>query len=237
MVLTKGKSNLRVLSVVLACLVVGGALFGSGYWLGQRTLQPQLKTMAAQPVNPSRPPGNPWAGANAAHPMPFMPGANIPANATPEMKEFMQNRQMLLEKMTQLRQQNPSTNGAPDPKLFAQFQQENADLLKRQKELSQIVSEQQARNPIPTPPPLQLPPNASAQQKTYLIARDQLARDQIAFINQHRTDDPAARQVAMQQWRQQNVTRFQQLQQMAQAMAQTTPPNPPIPITPTSANK
>jgi len=89
MILTKGKSNLRVLSVVLACLVVGGALFGSGYWLGQRSLQSQLKTLANQAVNPTRPPMNPWAGVNAAHPM---PGANIPANATPEMKEFMQTR-------------------------------------------------------------------------------------------------------------------------------------------------
>jgi len=222
-ILAKTKPKLKLLSVALACLVVGGALFGCGYWLGQRSLQAQLKTLAAQAVNPSRPPGNPWHGANAARPQyPFMPQANIPANATPEMKEFVQNRATLMEKMTRLRQQNPGTNGAPDPKLFVRFQQDNADLLKRQKELSQIISQQQARNPIPTPPPLQLPPNASPQLKEYLTARDQLTRDQIAFMNQHRTDDPATRQTAMQQWRQQNTARIQQLQQEAQALSKTT---------------
>jgi len=129
--------------------------------------------------------------------MPFKPGANVPANASPEMKEFMQNRATLMQKMAELRQRNPSTNGAPDPKIFAQFQQENADLLKRQKELSQIIGQQQAKNPIPAPPPLQIPPNASPQLQAYLTARDQLMRDQIAFMNQHRTDDPATRQAAI----------------------------------------
>ena len=234
MILIKEKRSFRTLIAALACLVLGGALFGSGYWLGQRSLQSQLKMLTAEVANRSllRPPGDARAGANAMRPP--MPQANIPANATPEMKEFMANRQTLMEKMSELRRQNPGANGAPDPKLFAQFQQENATLLQRQKELSQIISEQQAKNPMPEPPPLQIPPNASPQLKNYLTDRDQLMRDQIAFMNQHRTDEPAARQAAMQQWRQQNATRFQQLQQEAQAMAQTPSPTPTTPIIPTS---
>jgi hypothetical protein len=235
MILTKGQLNLKLWIAALACLVLGGALFGSGYWLGQRSLQSQLKTLTAEVANAHRLPGNIWPGANAMHPpMPFTPGANIPANASPELKEFLQNRQTLMQKMAELRQQNPSANGAPDPKLFAEFQEQNAALLQRQKELSQIIGQQLAKNPIPTPPPLQIPPNASPQLQAYLTARDQLMRDQIAFMNQHRTDDPATRQAAMQQWRQQNATRFQQLQQQAQAMAQTPSPTPTTPITPTS---
>jgi len=226
------QSDIKILIGALLCLVLGGALFGSGYWLGQRTLLPQLTKLEDEVASSSRPPGNPWSGANATHPQSsFMPqtGPNLPANASPEMKEFMANRATLMQKMAQLRQQNPSTNGVPDPKIFAQFQQENATLLQRQKELSQVISEQQAKNPIPTPPPLQIPSNATPQAAAYLTARDQLMRDQIAFMNQHRTDDPAARQAAMQQWRQQNAPRFQQLQQDAQALAQNTskPTNPP----------
>jgi hypothetical protein len=235
MILIKSHPNLRLLIVVLACLVLGGTLFGSGYWLGQRSLQQKLKTLTDEVANARHLPGNPWARANAMYPP--MPQANLPANASPEMKEFMQNRTTLMQKMAELRQQNPNANGAPDPKLFAEFQQQNADLLKRQRELSQIISEQQAKNPMPTPPPLQIPPNASPQLKTFLTDRDQLMRDQIAFMNQHRTDAPAARQAAMQQWRQQNAPRFQQLQQEAQAMAKTPSPIPTIPITPTSTNK
>ena len=245
MILMNGRFTVRILIVVLACLVCGGALFGLGYWQGQRSLQPQLKTLTAEIANRSlsRPPGNPWAGANPMRPQsPFMQQANLPANASPEMKEFMENRQTLMQKMAELRQQNPNTNAAPDPKIVAQFQQQNADLLKRQKELSQIISEQQAKNPLPEPPPLQIPPNATPQMKDYLTARDQLMRDQVAFMNQHRTDEPSARQAAMQQWRRQNAARFQQLQQQSQALAQTTlststTTTPTTPVTPTSTTK
>ena len=99
---------------------------------------------------------------------PMMPQNNLPANASPEMKEFMANRMTLMQKMAELRSQNPSSNpnGPPDPKMIAQFQQQNADLLKRQRELAQIIGQQQAKYPIPTPPPLQIPPNASPQLQT-----------------------------------------------------------------------
>src|ERR1039458_9498878 len=155
MIHIKRQPRLKVLIGALACLVSGGALFGAGYWLGERSLQSQLKTLKAEVANPSlsRPPGNQWGGAN------------IPANASPEMKEFMQNRATLLQKMAELRQRNPGANGAPDPKLFAQFQQENAALVQRQRELSQIIAQQQAKNLISAPPPLQIPPNASPQLK------------------------------------------------------------------------
>ena len=213
---------------VLVCLVLGGGLFGLGYWLGQRSVHSPSQPVMAQ-NRPMLPPlGSAPAGANGAQFMP--PGQpQIPPNATPEMKEFMENRAKLVASMTQLRQQNPnSTTGAPDPKIMAQFQEQNKGLLARQRELSQKISEEQMKNPLPEPPPLQIPPNATPQLKTYLTDRDQLMRDQVAFMNQHRTDEPAKRQAEMQQWHQQNATRFQQLQQEAQAMAQnnSTAPNP-----------
>ena len=162
----------------------------------------------------------------------IMPGAkaNLPANATPEMKEFLENRTTLMQKMDELRQANPTDAQG----VMQQFREQNKALLDRQQQLAQIISQQQAKNPLPEPPPLQIPPNASPQMKTYLTARDQLMRDQIAFMNQHRTDDPAARQAAMQQWRQQNAARFQRLQQQSQTLAQTTPTTTTATTTPTT---
>ena len=76
---------------------------------------------------------------------------------------------------------------------------------------------------------------------TVYVTHDQLEAmamaDQIAVMNQHRTDDPSARQAALQQWRQQNAPRFQQLQQEAQALAHTPSPTSTPPIIPTSTNK
>lgn len=220
--------------VVLTCLVLGAGLFGLGYWQGERAARQQMKAIAAHSPYPS---GNRWPGAEGANPNAprFMqpPGANLPANATPEMKEFMENRTTLMEKMAELRQQNPSANGAPDPKILAQFREQNKALFDRQQQLAQVIGRQQAKNPLPEPPPLQIPPDATPEMKTYLTARDQLMRDQVAFMNQHRTDEPPARQAAMQQWRQQNAARFQQLQQEAQAMAQNnTSPTQPTSNTP-----
>jgi len=218
---------------VLLCLVLGGALFGSGFWLGQRSGRSQMKGLATQGVHSPYSPGNRLAGANGAYSM-LPPGSNLPANATPEMKEFMENRAALMQKMAALRQANP--NGGPE--VMQQFREQNKDLLAKQQQLAQAIGQEQAKNPLPEPPPLQIPPNASPQMQTYLKARDQLMRDQVAFMNQHRTDEPAARQAAMQQWRQQNAARFQQIQQQAQGLASTQSSHPTITTTPaTTPNK
>jgi hypothetical protein len=252
MILTKRRTTVRIFLVALVCLVVGGALFGLGYWQGQRSMQQKLDALAAQKTPSAReinlarfspgqpmPPSSSTARPGTSQPMrPMMPPA-LPPNATPEMKEFYQNRATLMEKMAELRQKNgDNTNGAPDPKTIDQFKQENTALLQRQSELRQTIA-QQPGNPIPEPPLAQIPANVSPEMRAYLTARDQLTRDQIAFINLHRSDDPATRQAAMQQWQQQNAARIQQLQQQAQTLAQNTPSQPAqtAPTTPISTTK
>jgi len=190
----------------IIALVLGAVLFGSGYWLGQRSFLESKPAQAAA----SRPPWNPGI---PAHPLPT---ANIPANATPELKEFLENRAKLNAKMDELRGQG--TTGVINPQAYAQFQKDNADLLKRQADLGKIIAQQQAGHPQMPPPPLQVPANASPQLKAFLTARDQLTRDQIAFENQHRTDDPDARKAAMQQWRKDNAARLAELQQLSRAL-------------------
>jgi hypothetical protein len=179
--------------------------------MGQRSLQPQLRTLAAEAARATRPP--------------------LSANATPEIKEFIQNRETLTQRMAQLRQQNPSTNAALDPKVIAQFQHDNAALLQRQKEIEQIIGQQQAKNPLPASSQLQIPPNALPQMQDYLAAHDQLMRDMADFMKQHQGDAPAARRAAIQQWQQQNASRFQQLQQESHALAQASLLTPTSPAT------
>jgi len=155
---------------------------------------------------------------------PSAPSINIPA-ATPEMTEFLQNRSTLMARMVQLQAQ-----GAPTAEALEQFQQQNADLLQRQAQLGKLIAQQQDSSPVPVPPQLQMPPNASLQVKAFLAARDQLMRDEMAFKNLHLSDDPTTREAAMQQWRQQNAARLQQIQQMAKTLAQQQVASPlPVP--------
>jgi hypothetical protein len=198
---------------ILLALILAIASFGLGYWRGQ------LSSNVAKAIVSPLAQGNNFGSSGAFHPTGPVSAIHIPPNASPELKEFLENRAKLSESFARMRSQG-GTNGAPNPQAFAEFQEQNKALLDRQRELAQAISAQQAKNPMPAPPPLQMPPNASPQLQTFLTTRDQLMRDQIAFMNQHRTDDPAARQAAMQQWRQQNASRFTQLQQESQALAQ-----------------
>ena len=185
-----------ILLATLVCLTLAAGLIGWGYWQG--IIHPK-KTAETE---------NKMARFNS-------PPPTIPADSTPEMREFLNNQFTLTQKMEQLRGQGP--NGTVSPQAFAQFRKDNADLIKRQSDLSQILAQQQNKN-VPSGPPPQIPTKASPQLQAYLAARDQLMRDQVAFMNQHRTDDLATQQAAMRQWRQQNEPRFQQLQQLAQAL-------------------
>ena len=93
------------------------------------------------------------------------------------MKEFLANRAQLMAEMAKWRAQH--ANGVLDAASFADFRSQHADLLLRQQQLMQILSQQQGKNPLATPQPLRMFPNASPQLQSYLTARDQLVRDQI----------------------------------------------------------
>ena len=144
----------------------------------------------------------------------------IPPHASPEMKEFLKNGATLANNMADLRAQ--LANAPVDKQTVMEtFQKQNRALLDRQTQLAKVIAQQHQAQPLPEPPPLRLPPNASPQLQAYLTARDQLMREQMAMMNQYRTADPQARQTAMQQWRQQNANRFAQLQQLAQSLSPT----------------
>jgi len=194
----------------LGCFVLAGISFLMGYWRGEEVSRND-KTTAVVKVT----------SAFQAHPISPVPSANIPADATPEMREFLQNRVTLANNMAQLHNQNlkAGNNGALGSSEMAHFQQQNADLLKRQSELAQIIAQQQAQKPLTEPPPLKIPPNATPQLQAFLTTRDKLMRGQITMMNQNRTADPKTRQEAMQQWQKDNAGLIEQMKQEAQALA------------------
>jgi hypothetical protein len=149
-----GHSKSRIWILALACLILGGGLFGLGYWQGHRVSASQ-EISSQHESNSSR-----FSDALAT------PHPPIPVNASPEMKEFLKNQATLSDRMDLLRSEGP--NGTLSPQMFAQFRMENAGLLTRQSQLAQIIGQQQARNTLAAPPALQIPPKASPQLKTYL---------------------------------------------------------------------
>jgi hypothetical protein len=87
--------------------------------------------------------------------------------------------------------------------------------LKLQAQRAQTLANESARQPLPVPPPLSIPPGSSPQMAAFLTFRDQLIREQITFSNQYVTATPDVRHAAVVQWMQQNASRFQQVQALA----------------------
>jgi len=203
----------------LLCLLFGAGLFVLGYWQGERSLRQEMKALV-----------NSRSGEldrEAAGRPPWMRSFNnpTPANASPEMKEFMANRATLAKNFSELRSQMMATKPPGSmQEVMQQFREKNKALLDRQAQLAHSLAPQRGPGSLSAPPPLQIPPQASPQMRAYLTARDQLMRDQMAAMRQNATADPQARAAAMQQWRQQNAARFDQLRQLAQALSTPTLP-------------
>ena len=152
--------------------------------------------------------------------------ASIPPNASPEMTEFLENQAALKNNFARLHNQMLAANIAGTSSSTTQdlsklFAEQNETLLQRQAQLSQIAAKQRASAPLPMPAPLQIPPNATPQMRSYLIARDQLTRDRIQTITQFRTADPKIREIAVQKWEKQNADRLGKLRHLAQALTNT----------------
>jgi hypothetical protein len=182
-------------------------LFSFGYWLGER----QEKLALAAGISRSR--------NEDGVPQPVL------LAPTPEMKEFLQNRTILAQKLAQIRNQGQSngSNTAPGAAIIQtemeKYELQNTNLLKRQIQLSQIIAQQQAQLPLPEPSPLAIPTNATPLQVSYLILRDKLVRSRMEMMNQIRSADPETRATAIQHWQQQNAGLIQQVQEKDQALS------------------
>ena len=171
------------------------------------------------------------AADSALEPQPLPGPPNIPANASSTAKDFLTTRAALANARAQIHNQllNALPMEVSDVQISQMqqsegqlFQQQQGANLQLQAQRAQTLANESARQPMPVPPPLSIPPGSSPQMVAFLTARDQLMRDQITFSNQYVAATPAVREAAMEQWTQQNASRVQQVQALAQTLSTPT---------------
>ncbi len=210
----------RKIGALALVISLGGAFFGMGYWQGieaarETPFASRVKNSTlAIPVALSR---STTAGMVSAG-----TGA-IPSDASPELKEFLQNRALFSKQMDQRREARAHERTASQDNSV--LEPVDAALWKRQRELAQALSHQQGQSPLMTST-ARIPSDASPELKVYLTSRNDLMREEKAFMDLHESNDPAIQLAAMEQWRQQNVARYQQLQQLAQNLSSSHPSSP-----------
>jgi len=164
---------------------------------------------------------------------------NIPADASPTLKDFLTTQAALANARAQIHNQLVQQATASGQSLtLAQigkmeqranqlFQQQNAALLTLQTQRSQALANTAAQTVRPLPKPLVIPPNATPQMAAFLTTRYQIRRELVQMRNQYVTATPAVREAALRQWLKQNASLFAQLQQQEQSLSQanTTTPN------------
>ena len=166
------------------------------------------------------------AAYSAVQPLAYVYEVNVPAGASQTMDDFLMARADLFNRYVELHNQAVASAQAAgttssESDVQAAFQSQNAAELQAQAQRAQAIAAEPATQPLPVPPPLVVPPGTSPVMAAFLVLRDQLARQHIALWNQFVGQSVAIRDAAIQQWQQQNQASFQQMQQLAQQMAQT----------------
>jgi hypothetical protein len=169
--------------------------------------------------------------ASESQPARIIQSVNIPTNASSNLQDFLTTQASLsnahAQIYNQLLQTLPSNPTEPQLDSIRQqasqiFRQQYAANLQSQAQQAQALAAESPAGPARIPGPVPIPPNASPQLQAYLTAENALASSRAQFLNQLATADPATRQAAIQQWRQQNAASLQQLRQLAQSLSNPT---------------
>jgi hypothetical protein len=166
--------------------------------------------------------------ASESQPERIIQSVSIPANASSTLSGFLTTGATLANAHAQIYNQllqalpsNPTEAQLDSIRRQAMqtFRQQYAADLQSQAQAAQALGAESSAGPARIPGPVAIPPNASPQLQAYLIAENALASSRAQLWNQYASADPATRQAAMQQWRQENTTAFQQLNQKAQSLS------------------
>jgi hypothetical protein len=217
------------------------------YLQEQRALAREWRTLAAQGATQQQLAG--WRQQNATQfqaqqqlaqtlclesalqPALVIQQVNIPANTSGALADLLTTQAALASARAQIHNQLlqalPSAVTAQQVEAMRQqqaqiFQQQYAADLQLQTQRAQALAAESASQPLRVPGPPVFPPNATPQLQAFLIARNTLAIERAQLWNQYLTADPATRQAAIQQWRQQNAAQFQQLSQLARNISNST---------------
>jgi hypothetical protein len=209
----------------------------------QRTLATALQQLVAQSATPKQ--IQAWHQQNAValaaqqeraqylalvsalEPQSLPATPNIPAGTSQDLKDFLTTQATLAQ--ARVRIHNQLLDSMPEMVTSTQltqmqqneeqlFRQQHAADLQLQQQRAQNLANEAAAQPIPIPPALVIPPGTSPQLAALLTAKDHLMRDELTLMNQYTTTTPAVRNAALQAWREQNASRFQQVQAMVQSL-------------------
>ncbi len=167
--------------------------------------------------------------ASSTQSLPTNVQVNIPANASPAMKDFLTNQALLANARVQIHNQlvqSLPANATADQVEQAQqqeeavFQQQYGQAMALQTKRAQAVAAESAQSfgALPAPPPI--PTGTSPQLAALLTLKYQIASSQAQILKSYATADPAVRQAALQQWSKQNAVLLQQLQQQAENLSE-----------------
>jgi anion-transporting ArsA/GET3 family ATPase len=155
-------------------------------------------------------------------PMTLITSIEVPEGATPAMADFLTTRADLYNRYAQIYnaqlQPGPLTL-ALQTQIETTFEDQNQAEQATEIQQAQTIAAESASQPVPVPPPLVIPANATREIAAFLTTRDHLIRSQIQVQNQYLSATPAQQQAAMDQWQEQNASLLQQYQQEAQTLA------------------
>lgn len=157
---------------------------------------------------------------------------NIPANASPALKQFLTTQATLAKARAKIHNQLVQQAAASGSSLtFAQvsqmqrqerelFQQQNASLVALQMQRAQALANASPPTARTAPIPLVIPPNATPQMAAYLTTRNQMRLARFQLMKQYANADPAVKEAALQAWYKQNASQIAQLRQQAENLSQ-----------------
>jgi hypothetical protein len=250
----KRQMIVRSVMAIMSCLVVGGLVWGQVASSGsqslldtvlqeQRALSQESTALFNQGTVTSANIGA-WQAQHAAEiqvlqqnaqalgatselqPLPYITEANVPANASDQLADFLVGQANLANDFAHIHNQqvqslatSTGANAIPNAAQMGQitqainneatvFQQQDANQIQVQRQRAQAMANTGNQSALPTPPPLVIPNSASADLRAVMILHDQIERQQIQILNANLASDPSVRTAAVAQWQQQNAAVF-----------------------------
>ena len=171
------------------------------------------------------------ANASASQTIPSVGQPNIPANASPTLKDFLTLQAALDNACAQIHNQILRQSAASGQTLtqaqvaqmelqeMQTFRRQHRNDLLLQAQRTQTVANASLSVPLSLPATPRIPPNASPQVAAFLTAKYQLMQSRIQLMNQNATAAPSVQEAALQQWSQQHASAIAQLQQLEQDLS------------------
>jgi len=130
--------------------------------------------------------------------------------------------------------QGPSKSGGPltatqltlaNKSAIQTFVQENAAAITQQRQRAAALATDTSADVSLPPSALVVPAGATASEISFLKTREQLRQQFAQFRKQYAAATPAAREIALKQWQEQNAALVEQFQNQAQNLSQDTSQN------------